>query len=487
MKINTNVTSMSALRTLGKTNDEMAGAINRLSTGLRISTAADDPAGLIISEGMRAQIKGIEQAIRNSQDAVNMSKTAEGALSEVQTLLRDIRSVAVHAANTAVVDTAQLQADQQEIRSTIQSIQRIADSTQWGTKKLLNGTAGTSTVVTDGADISGMYFGSLFNGAAVANGPITIQRTAAAAQTSLLNNKTFATTATVPTAGTVVVNGYSFTTNGTTDTLQNLADKINAQSPNTGVSASIAGTAGAYTIRLTSVEFGANFPITYFDPSGVLNTAVNPAPTTAGANAAANVTIPVQTPSGVVNQTVAFTGGQGGKASGLFLTDGAGNSVKLTPGGNAGLATATAVGNLTSGNLRFQIGANTDNAVSFGLPDIRPNKLGTGAIAGQDLTTVDVSTQAGAIAAMQIIDNAVTQLSQMRGDLGSFQKNFLESTVRSLDVARENTSAAESTIRDADIAAEMSNYTRLQILGQSGTAVLAQANQIPQQILKLLQ
>ncbi len=488
LRINTNVTAMSALRTLGRTNDEMTGAINRLSTGLRITSAADDPAGLIISEGMRAQIKGIEQATRNAQDAVNMAKTAEGSLDEVQKLLRDIRGIAVHAANSAVVDTAQLQADQQEIRSTIQSIQRIAESTSWGTKRLLNGTAGTMSVVTSPADIGAMYFGSMFNGSVVANGPITVQRTTQAAQTELSTDLTYATTAAVPPAGTFVVNGYSFSANGTTDTLDNLATRINAQSANTGVSASIEGT-GPYSIKLTSVEFGSDFPISYFDPAGVLSSTVNPAATVAGTDAVANVTLTVQTPSGTSTSTVTMTGGQGNKSSGLLLGDGQGNSFRLTPAGNAGagLATATAVGSLTSGNLRFQIGPNSDQSVSFGMPDIRPNRLGTGAVTGLDLTSVDVTSQQGAVDAMAIIDNAVTQLSQMRGELGSFQKNFLESTVRTLDIARENFTAAESTIRDADIAEEMSQYTRLQILGQSGTAVLAQANQIPQQVLKLLQ
>lgn len=489
LRINTNVTAMSALRTLGRTNDEMTGAINRLSTGLRITTAADDPAGLIISEGMRAQIKGLEQATRNAQDAVNMAKTAEGSLDEVQKLLRDIRGIAVHAANSAVVDSAQLQADQQEIRSTVQSIQRIADSTSWGSKRLLNGTAGTMSVVTAPTELSSLYFGSSFNGSVVANGPVTVQRTVQARQTELSTDVTFATTATVPTAGTFVVNGYSFSANGTTDTLQNLAERINAQSPNTGVSASIAGTAGAYSIKLTSVEFGSDFPISYFDPSGTLSTVVNPPATVAGTDATADVTLTVQTPNGTSTSTVTFTGGQGNKTSGLLLTDGQGNSFRLTPAGNAGstLTTASAIGNLTSGNLRFQIGANTDQSVSFGMPDIRPNRLGTGSIAGLDLTQVDVTTQQGAVDAMSIIDNAVTQLSAMRGELGSFQKNFLESTVRTLDIARENYTAAESMIRDADIAEEMSKYTRLQILAQSGTAVLAQANQIPQQVLKLLQ
>ena len=488
LRINTNVTAMSALRTLGRTNSELTGTINRLSTGLRITNAADDPAGLIISEGMRAQIKGLEQATRNAQDAVNMAKTAEGSLDEVQKLLRDIRGIAVHAANTAVVDTAQLQADQQEIRSTIQSIQRIADSTSWGTKRLLNGTAGTMGVVTSPADLSSIYFGSMFNGSVVANGPVTVERTTAATQTELTTDVTYATTASVPTAGTFVVNGYSFSANGTTDTLQNLAERINAQSPNTGVSASLDGT-GPYSIKLTSTEFGSDFPISFFDPAGTLSTTINPPPTVAGTDAVANVSVTVQTPGGPQVSTVAFTGGQGNKTSGLLLSDGQGNSIRITPAGNAGtaLATPSAIGSLTSGNLRFQIGANTDQSVSFGMPDVRPNRLGTGALAGMDLTQVDVTSQQGAIAAMDIIDNAVTQLSQMRGELGSFQKNFLESTVRTLDIARENVTAAESTIRDADIAEEMSRYTRLQILGQSGTAVLAQANQMPQQVLKLLQ
>ncbi len=490
LRINTNVTSMSALRNLGRTNEEMTGTINRLSTGLRITTAADDPAGLIISEGMRAQIKGLEQAMRNSQDAVNMAKTAEGSLNEAQTLLRDIRAIAVHAANTAVVDSAQLQADQQEVRSTIQSLSRIADSTQWGTRKLLNGTAGTLAVVTDTADVANAYFGSTFNGGSVANGPITVARTASAAQTALLTDKVFAAPTSVPTAGTFVINGYSFAANGSTDTLQNLADRMNAQSPNTGVSASVQGTAPNLKIGLTSVQYGAGFPIDYFDPNGVLNTTVNPAPTTPGANATASVTVTVQSPSGpVTSSAVTFTGGQGKDVSGLFLTDGQGNSLKLTPAGNTGgtLATATAVGNLTSGNLRFQIGANSNQSVSFGMPDLRPQALGTAAVSGKDLSMVDVTTQQGAIDAMAIIDSAIGQLSQMRGDLGSFQKNFLESTVRTLDIARENFTAAESTIRDADVAEEMSKYTRLQILGQAGTAVLAQANQMPQQVLKLLQ
>src|SRR5687768_9028689 len=167
---------MKALRNLDQTNTEVANSVGRLSTGLRINTAGDDPAGLIISEGMRAQLKGLEQAMRNSQDAINMSKTAEAALDEVQRLLRDIRGIAVHSANTAVVDAATLQANQTQIRSTLQSINRIAEHTQFGTKKLLDGTAGALANVTSTANVSSIYMGGTFNGQNVQSGPVTINR-----------------------------------------------------------------------------------------------------------------------------------------------------------------------------------------------------------------------------------------------------------------------------------------------------------------------
>ncbi len=485
LRINTNVPGMTALRNLSNTNVEVAGSINRLSTGLRIVTAADDPAGLIISEGMRATINGIEQASRNSQDAVNMAKTAEGALDEVQRLLRGLRGITVYAANTAVVDNAQLQANQSEIRSVIQSIDRIATSTQWSNKRLLDGTAGTMANITNTTGIAGAYFGSTFNGVSVANGPITVTQTTTATQTRLDTSVAFASTAAVPAAGTIVVNGYTFSTNGTTDTVQNLIDRINAQASNTGVTVSTYASGANVALRLTSTTHGADFPINFFDPSGVLHSTPSPAPTVAGTDAVA--TVQVTTASGV--QSVQFTGGQGAKTSGLRLTDSSGNAIVLTPAGNgsAALTGGSSIGSLTAGNLRFQIGPNQDQSVSFGMPNIRSTNLGTGVITGQSLATVDVTTQQGALNAMQVIDSAITQLSQMRGELGSFQKNFLESTVRTLNVARENLTAAESTIRDADVAEEMSKYTRFQILQQSGISILAQANSQPQQVLKLLQ
>src|ERR1051325_3328601 len=132
LRINTNVTALNALRNLDQTSNSVSASIERLSSGLRINRAADDPAGLIISEGLRAQIDGLNQAISNSQEATNVIKTAEGALSEVNNLLRNIRTLAVHAANTGVNDQVSVQADQTQISSAISSIERISSQTQFG-------------------------------------------------------------------------------------------------------------------------------------------------------------------------------------------------------------------------------------------------------------------------------------------------------------------------------------------------------------------
>lgn len=480
LRINSNVQALNALRNLSQTETEMSGSISRLSTGLRITTASDDPAGLVISEGMRSQLKGIDQAIRNSQDAINMAKTVEGALEEVQRLLRDMRGLAVHSANTAVVDAAVLQANQAQIRSTIQSINRIADSTAWGQKKLLDGTAGASANVTSAANVASIYMGGTFNGHPVASGPITMTKVTQATQAQLTLGQTFASANTiVSTAGSFVINGYSFSSTGT-ETVQSLVAKINNMSQTTGVTASIVPSGANVAVQLTANDYGSQFGINLSDPSGILHNAATAS--VSGIDGVFNVT--VNTSAG--SQTVAFTGGRGPKESGLRLTDNYGNVIFLTQAGNAGLAAPTQVGVVTAGSVQFQIGANANQSVSYSMPKTYASNLGTSAVPGKDLSQLDITTQAGAQEAMRIIDQAITQLAQWRGDLGSFQTNFLDSTVRSLGIAQENLTASESQIRDADMALEMTEYTRLQILQQSGMAMLAQANQAPQAVLQLL-
>ncbi len=478
LRINTNVNALGALRSLGNTEMQLGIQISRLSTGLRINNASDDPAGLIISENLRSQMLGIDQATRNAQDAINMTKTAEAALGEVQSLIRNMRAIAVHSANTAVVDSNMLQANQSQIRNALQSINRIAEQTQWGTKKLLDGTAGAQANVTNSAAVGSIFMGGTFNGETTATGSITMTRVTQAERALVTLGGSFASAnAIVTTPGAFVINGYSFSTDGS-ESVQSLIAKINAMSSTTGVMAQVSG-GGPVAITLTSTDFGSNARVNFFDPAQVLHNAASA--TSTGVNAVFDIGVP--TTNGV--QTVQFSGGQAAGTSGLRLTDNWGNVVLLTEQGN-NTAAATQIGVLTAGAVHFHIGAMANQSIAYSMPNIYANRLGTGVVSSQDLSTVDVTTQAGAQNAIKIIDAAVTQLAQWRGDIGAFQVNFLESTVRTLGIAKENLSASESQIRDADMALEMTSYTRLQILQQSGMAMLAQANQAPQNVLQLL-
>ncbi|MBL8049352.1 MAG: hypothetical protein JNJ45_11795 [Chthonomonas sp.] len=480
LRINTNTQALNALRNLNSTVGELGASISRLSTGMRINRAGDDPAGLIISEGMRAQLQGIDQAIRNSQDAVNMTKTAEAALEEVQRLVRNLRGLAVASANTAVVDSASLQANQSQIRSTLQSIDRIAEQTAWGNKKILDGTAGAVANVTDITNVSGIYMSGTFGGEPIINGSIQVlKQTAATKATTTLGNAFASGNAVVTQTGSFVINGYSIASSGS-ETVNSLVAKVNNLSASTGVVASVVPNGANVSIKLEANQYGSQFGLNFFDPSNIIHNAASASAT--GIDAIFDVT--AQTTAG--SKTVQFKGGQGPKESGLKLSDTFGNIVTVTEAGNAGLAALTNVGAVTAGNVRFQIGANANQAIAFSMPQVYSRNLGLGIVGTKSLTDLDVTTQVGAEEAMQIVDAAVNQLAQWRGELGSFQANFLDSTVKSLSVAKENLTASESQIRDADMAEEMTNYTRLQILQQSGMAMLAQANQTPQQVLSLI-
>lgn len=481
LKINTNISALTALRQLGNTEAKFQGTVNRLSTGLRITSGADDPAGLIISEGMRAQIQGLEQAMRNSQDAINMAKTAESALNEVARLLVNVRSLAVHSANTAVVDSNQLNANQTAFRNALASIDRIAQNTSWGDKKLLNGSAGTTVGITRNDLVQSLYLNSEVGGEVVRGGEISMTQVTAATQTTTgpLAN-TFASANTAVTPGTFVLNGITITADAG-DTVSTIVDKINQHAGQTGVSASISGS-GPVSVSLTSVKHGSRFPINYIESTSILNAGASVSPAV-GSDAVYTVTVPVE-PSGTSSEV--FTGGSHPGEDGLTLTSQSGGKLVLTAAGN-GTAVTTSVGALTAGTMRFQIGANADQSTTFSMPAIFAERLGTSAIPGENLSTIDLSTQQGAEDAMRIVDAAIKELSTLRGELGSFQSNFLESTMRSLAVAGENLTASESTIRDADMAKEMTEFTKIQILRQSGMAVLAQANQSSQSVLQLLQ
>ncbi len=475
-RINTNLESMNALRNLGLVSMEFGKTVTRLSTGLRIVTGADDPAGLIISENFRAQIAGLDQAIQNNQDAINYAKTAEGALDEVARLLKDARKLAVAANNTGTLDAAAIQANQDQLRSIVESINRIATQTQFGKKKLLDGSAGIVSHVIDSANYAAINIGGTFGGFSVnSSGTVTVQVTTAAERAVITGSVDLSANGlnTIIGAGTFVVNGYTFQTDGT-ETLQSLLNRFNNASAQTGVTFNFDGT----NVIMTSNEYGSNATISFTDTAGRLNAAGNA--TDAGVDAVATVT--VTTSNGATSAT--FTGGRNGD-SGLRLTDTYGNSILLTEQGNA-TGAAAAVGRIEAGSAQFQIGANAGQTASLSLANMMASELGDDVVSGQNLSTISLTSPSDAENALKVIDRAIEQVAELRGKIGNFQRNVLESNLRSLGVARENLTATESTIRDADIATEITQFTKLQILQQTGLAVLAQANAAPQAVLSLL-
>lgn len=469
---------MGALRNLAMTGNDLGKSMARLSTGMRITSAGDDPAGLIVSENFRAQIAGIDQALRNNQDAVNYTKTAEGALDEVNKLLRDARSLAVGAANTGTMSAAQIQANQNQLKSIADSISRIASQTQFGDKKLLDGSSGVSANVTDPANVVSMTFGGSFNSAAInTDSLVTVDVSTVATQASLAGTVIY-TNATdlVATDGSFSINGRTFTVSAA-NTVQDVLNMVNAASSTTGVSASLVSGTG---IQLKATQFGTIGNFSLSDANGVIRTAGTSSAT--GTDAVASVIIDSNGATAGGLATVTFTGGKMGY-NGLMLTDGAGNFVNLAA--NATDAAFTA-GNLKVGSTQFQIGANVNQTAALAVGNYASSQLGANIVSGLNMSNLDITSISGATDALRVIDGAIGQISTARGDLGNFSRNVLESNMRSLGVAKENLAATESAIRDTDVAEEMTQFTKLQILQQSGMAMLAQANAAPQSVLSLL-
>ena len=303
LRINNNIESMNAHRSLLMNDRALSKSLERLASGQKVNRAADDPAALVISEHMRAQVSGMEQAIRNNEVAISLVQTAEGSMNEISSILVSLRQRAISAANVGASDQDMIDANQAEVENGLASIDRVVSSTQFGHYKLLDGTNAAKTITNE-------------------DGSISIQE-----------------------------------------------------------------------------------------------------------------------------------------------------------------------------GLRFHVGPNADHMASTSIRDMSTNQLGRAQVSEGEmpnksnfmsLADIDVRNEQGAQDALAIIDQSLTEVATVRGELGAFQKHTLESNLTSLQVAAENMTAAESTIRDTDMAQELATFTRNQIMTQSATAQLAQANAMPQHVLRLL-
>jgi len=511
-RINTNVQSLVAQRVLGQNNQALSTSLDRLSTGLRINRGADDPAGLIASENLRAEKVAIDQAIKNSERAAQVVSIAEGGLTEVAGLLNELEGLVTATANDAGLSSEEKRANQLQVDSILQTIDRIAGATSFQGNRLLNGnldytasnvsdnvadfkingaklqfggTLDVDVVVTQSAQVGGFFLS--FGGANI----------------DLGTGSSFV----FEVAGAIGNRELSFAS-GTA--LTDIAAAVNTFSDVTGVEATVSGTG----IRLDSTSLGSEQFVsvkviddgTIANADGIFNFAAADTNTslTTGAtafnaqNAINGLTDNGQDIGATVNGIQATSRGELITINTDFLSLEM-NLATTGSGAHAQSLGAVQALTITGGGADFQLASNVDIAgkVSMGVGNVAVRTIGRVEHDIEGVSTeaflADLSNGANLnvedgdlVGAQKAVGQAIKDVSSLRGRLGAFQKNTVGATIRSLGVSLENTTAAESAIRDADFAKETAELTRAQILVQSTTNTLGIANAQPQNVLSLL-
>ncbi len=480
-RINTNVPSMLAQRVLNQQNSTLKTSLERLSTGLRINRGADDPAGLIASENLRAEKAAITAAIGNVERADQVVNIAEGGLIEISGLLTELESLVDTSANDAGLTASEKEANQLQIDSILQSIDRIANSTSFQGVKLLNGTFAFTTSGVTQSELNEVKV----NAAKIPTGgsvgvsvdTVTSAQTAVSFLSAGTGNTLSGTSLTIEVAGNKGIQQFTFAS-GTTGA--EIATAVNVFKDATGISA----TTSTDFVKFNSTEFGSSqfSSVKKIAGDAAFDTAITANPPGGGTNDV--------TDSGV--DAVVTINGQQASVDGLTARVSSGSldvEVTLASGNNTDGANSTF--DITGGGATFNISPKIDLAgkVSLSIDAVTTGRLGSNANGFLNALASGgaANVQDGDVDNAQlVIRDAIDDVSSLRGRLGAFQKNTLATTVRSLGVALENTSAAESQIRDTDFAEETANLTRSQILVNAATNVLAIANSQPQNVLALL-
>ena len=516
-RINSNIPSLIAQYNLQQANQGLDLRLQRLATGLRINRGADDPAGLIVSERLRSELEAINQGVRNSERASNVISTTEGSLTEVSELLNSIKALVVEAANTGAFSADEIEANQLQIDSAIDSITRIANTSSFAGLKLLNGQLSYGLSGVDNADIAI----ARVNGVAFADRTsvdVDVEVIGSAQTANLYFNTDYAN---FPTLSGGVADSLPRRTvlevagpdgvielglaSGSTN--QAIIDAINARSAITGVAAeAVSATNVTSGIVFKSVEFGSEAFVSVKVLSGGHQDYQFARMDNNGAG----------TPNwslGVPNSSWVLAEDDKGKdvvvlLNGALVT-GRGLEVKsrsqeldvnlLLDQTFSQVIGGTSTFTITGGGALFQLGpqVNANQQVNIGVESIAATRLG-GALLMNQAGTAEVqflsslksggenSLRGNLANSSKILEQAIDEISTMRGRLGAFERNVLDTNIRSLQAGIENITAAGSIIRDADFAAETSALTRAQVLAQSSTSVLALANQQASQVLSLL-
>ena len=481
LRINQNVSAVNTHRNLVQNNRDLTRSLEKLSSGMKVNRAGDGPAVLIISEQMRAQIAGLKQAVDNSETAISMIQTTESALVEVSNLLTSMRQLAIAANNEGVNDDNMLAVQQLELENALDTIDRLTNNAQFGKKKLLDGSTGANGV--------GIGVGMQFVSASPKTRPSPIE--GYPVQVNRLGTQA-RVTGLIPLTQEMVDNQEEITISegGKTvsfitrpgDTVEATYGKLRNEIKENGLKLEMKVHEDGI-LELTHKEYGK-------------------APTFGVSSATAGVlsqesrvmqaAAPGQDIEGYIGGEIALGEGQilrgadGTAAEGLEIRYTGDVTTPRDAGADEPTAGRVAV---YQNSLIFQVGPNVGQTVSASLVNTNTRVLGRGVANDSGYRSIrDISllTAQGAEDAQRLIDSSIDEVNVVRADLGAIQKNTLEANLRQLRINSEELTNSESTIRDADMAKEITEFTRNSIMTQSATAMLAQANQVPQTILSLL-
>lgn len=465
MKINHNISAVITNKQLLRTEDTLAKSMERLSSGLSINHAKDNPSGMAISGKMKAQIDGLGQASSNSSDGISVIETADGALNEVSSIIQRMRELSVQAANDTNAQSEK-EAIQTEISSLKEEIDRISSTTEFNTKSLLDGSLDTriygnnvSRVTSTEYVSAGTYKFTVDNAALQASIPATV---------AINNLSSVTSTLAEGETGVVEINGVKV------ELKKDMSDMEIYEALRKGselAECTIPDFNTTEALSFKSKEFGNDAYIKVLASDNIAaGMGLSPSQDATGTNAklTLNTTPPdsifgAQSTYVMEGNKVTFTNTGGFKMS-MLLDEGYTGDINL---------------NVTDiGPMDLQIGANEGQQMTVRIPSVSLNHL--------YLDDLDVSTIHGADRGIAQLDSALTRLNEIRASLGAYE-NRLEHTVASLDGTEENLTAAISRIQDVDMAEEMVEYTKDNVLAQAGTSALSQANELPQMALQLLQ
>lgn len=453
MKINHNISAIIANKQLQNSEERLSGSVERLSSGLKINRAADNPAGMAISQKMRTQIRGLNRASDNAQDGISVIETAEGALSEVHAMLQRMRELAVQASNGSFADDDRV-AVQEEVDALVKEIDRTAKDTQFNTTKLLDGSLDLRGYA-DSYSVSVMTFSDT-----VPPDEYQIQVTGTAEKAVMTGAASFADI-TNTTEGTVVINGEAVkmeagdTADEVYAKLRNLGNKVGVDVyPSNGdmiYESSLYGSAQKVEITCENADLANMLGIT----SGV------------------SYGKDTQLTMGSGFSNTATYKAEGTKVT---ITDRSGFSMKLDVDPSVG-TNSVKLDIMDIGAMTLQIGSNEGETMKIKIPATTAYALG--------VDELNYRSQNAAGNSISSVDSAISQVSSIRSSIGAYQ-NRLEHAIANLDVSGTNMTSALSRIEDVDMAEEMSEYAAANVLQQAGVSVLAQANDMPQTILQLL-